>query len=124
MRYLLIAGAIAAASSARADGVGIVVAAQHREDVAAALGEVVREGGAPRVVNDAVAEARTAAAEGAVPAATLARFRHVREEIDEGWRAYTQVQLEFAASRLASARMNQSMCGSTAKATKEIGCPS
>ncbi len=104
MRYLVIAGAIAAASSARADGVGIVAVAQHREDVAAALGEVVRESGAPRVVNDAVAEARTAAADGAVPATTLARFRHVREEIDEGWRAYTQVQLEFAASRLASAR--------------------
>jgi hypothetical protein len=104
MRLLVIAGAIAMASSVHAGGIGTIIAARHREDVAAALGEVVREAGASRVVSDAVAEARTADAEGAVPIATLARFKHVREEIDEGWRAYTRVQLEFAASRLASAR--------------------
>jgi len=105
MRLLVIAGAIAAsATAAHAGGVGVIVAGPHRGDVAAALADVAREAGAARVVVDAVADARAAAADGAVPVATLARFRHVREEIDEGWRAYTQVQLEFAASRLASAR--------------------
>jgi PEGA domain len=105
MRALVIAGAIAMLAPASfADGIGIVAAAQHRDEVAAALGDVVREAGAARVVNDAVGEARSAASEGAVPIATLARFKHVREMIDEGWRAYTQVQLEFAASRLAAAR--------------------
>lgn len=105
MRALLIAGAIAAsAAAARAGGVGVIAAGAHRGDVAAALADVAREAGAARVVVDAVADARAAAAEGAVPVASLARFAHVREMIAEGWRAYTQVQLEFAASRLASAR--------------------
>ena len=103
----MIAGAIAIASSAQAEGIGVVAATaapDQRAQVAAAIGAVVREGGVGRVVDDAVAEARDALAAGAVPVATLARFHHVREEIDEGWRAYTRVQLDFAASRLAAAR--------------------
>jgi PEGA domain len=104
MRVLVIAGAIALALPAHADGIGVIAAASHRDEVAAALGDVLREAGATRVIKDAVGDARNAASEGAVPAATLAQFRHVREMIDEGWRAYTQVQLEFAASRLAAAR--------------------
>jgi hypothetical protein len=39
-----------------------------------------------------------------VPIATLEQFRHVREQIDEAWRAYLRVQLDFAQSRLAAAR--------------------
>ncbi len=104
MRALVIAGVIAVAGSANADGIGVIAAASHRDEVAAALGDVVREAGAARVIKDAVGEARIAASEGAVPVATLAQFKHVHEMIDEGWRAYTQVQLDFAASRLAAAR--------------------
>ncbi|HEX4456030.1 MAG TPA: PEGA domain-containing protein [Kofleriaceae bacterium] len=104
MRALVIAGVIAVAGSANADGIGVIAAASHRGEVAAALGDVLREAGTARVIKDAVGDARLAASEGAVPVATLAQFKHVREMIDEGWRAYTQVQLDFAASRLAAAR--------------------
>ncbi|MGH2897113.1 MAG: PEGA domain-containing protein, partial [Solirubrobacteraceae bacterium] len=41
---------------------------------------------------------------GAVPMATLVRFRRVREMVDEGWRAYLRVQIDFAHNRLAAAR--------------------
>src|SRR6185369_12018928 len=63
----------------------------------------VREGG-PRRVIDALAEARAALAGGAVPIATLARFRRVRELVAEGWSAYLHVQVAYAAERLAAAR--------------------
>ena len=56
------------------------------------------------VVEDAIAQARAAVAAGAVSVETLQRFRRVREQIDEGWRAYSRVQFDFAQSRLASAR--------------------
>jgi hypothetical protein len=107
MRLLPIAGAIAlfAATPARADGVGVVGvsvtstdAATVRKAVAAAVGP------GRRVVDDAVTEARGNIMAGAVPAASLERFRRVREQIDEAWRAYLRVQVDFAASRLAAAR--------------------
>jgi hypothetical protein len=57
-----------------------------------------------RFVDDAVAVARAAIAAGAVPIDVMARFHHVRDQIDQGWKAYKLVDLTFAASRLASAR--------------------
>lgn len=106
MRLLPIAGAIALATTpARADGVGVVGvsvtssdAGSVRKAVAAAIG------GGRRVVDDAVTEARGNVMAGAVSTATLERFRRVREQIDEAWRAYLRVQVDFAASRLAAAR--------------------
>jgi hypothetical protein len=106
MRLLPIAGAIAlAATPARADGVGVVGvsvtstdAGTVRKAVAAAIGP------GRRVVDDAVTEARGNIMAGAVPTTTLERFRRVREQIDQAWRAYLRVQVDFAASRLAAAR--------------------
>jgi hypothetical protein len=107
VRCLLIACAIAIAVShaAHADGVGVIAAGAGREDraaVAAALVEAI--GARGRVVGDAVGEARAQLAAGAVPSATLAQFRRVREMIDDGWRAYLRVQIDFAQNRLAAAR--------------------
>jgi hypothetical protein len=96
---------IAAARPVRAEGVGVIAAGAGGDDraaVAAAMVEVLR--GRGRVVGDAIGEARTQLAAGAVPIATLERFRRVREMIDEGWRAYLRVQIDFAQSRLAAAR--------------------
>ena len=107
MRCLPIAVAIAIAVShaAYADGVGVIAAGAGRDDRAAVAAAVVEAVGARgRVVGDAVGEARAQLAAGAVPSATLARFRRVREMIDDGWRAYLRVQIDFAQSRLAAAR--------------------
>ena len=107
MKRLVIAGALALAGvhGARAEGVGVIAAGAGRADRAAVAAAVVEAIGARgRVVGDAVGEARAQLAAGAVPSATLARFRHVREMIDEGWRAYLRVQIDFAQSRLAAAR--------------------
>lgn len=102
VRQLSIACAIAIAlcRPARADGVGVVAVGQPdaARAVAAALGERAR------VVDDAIGEARSAVMAGAVPLATLERFRRVREQIDDAWRAFLRVQVELAASRLATAR--------------------
>ena len=98
MRVMAVTCAIAIASrTAAADRIG-VVALPGRAGVASAMG--VAAGALP----DALGEARAAIAAGAVPVATLEQFRHVREQIDEGWRAYLRVQLDFAQSRLAAAR--------------------
>lgn len=100
MRLLPIAGAIAlAATPARADGVGVIGdSGSARGAIASAIGP------GKRVVDDAAAEALNNLSAGAVPAASLERFRRVREQIDEGWRAFLRVQVDFAASRLAAAR--------------------
>lgn len=91
-------------SPAHAEGIGVIAVgeAADRTAVATALAEVI--GARTRVVGDAVAEARAQLAAGAVPVATLAQFRRVREMVDEGWRAYLRVQIDFAQSRLAAAR--------------------
>lgn len=107
MRQLAIACAIAIAGTlpARADGIGIVAsAATEAERASVAKAFAATLGNRPRIVLDAVAEAREAVAAGAVPIATLERFRRVREAIDEGWRAFVRVQVDLAASRLAVAR--------------------
>jgi hypothetical protein len=89
---------------ARADGSGVIAAsASDRAAVSAAMSQAMT-GRANRIVPDAIAEARGAVAAGAVPVETLARFRRVREQVDEGWRAYLRVAVEVAAQRLASAR--------------------
>ena len=105
MRVLLAACALVfAISHAAADGTGVIAAhGPERAAVAGALADAMR-GRASRIVADAVAEARAAVAAGAVPIETLAKFRVVREEIAEGWRAYLRVALENAALRLAAAR--------------------
>ncbi|HUS30582.1 MAG TPA: PEGA domain-containing protein [Kofleriaceae bacterium] len=124
MRLLSIAGAAIAAfglgawdtPAARADGTGVIAvttspeatdATAVRTSIATALVQSRTSPGAttpPRIAEDAVAEARVALAEGAIPIATLERFRRLREQIDEAWRAYLRVQVDFAASRLAAAR--------------------
>jgi hypothetical protein len=98
MRVLAVTCAIAIASRpAAADRIG-VVALPGRTGVATAMAA------AAGALPDALGEARAAIAGGAVPIATLEQFRHVREQIDEAWRAYLRVQLDFAQSRLAAAR--------------------
>jgi hypothetical protein len=105
VRALLLAGMIAIAShTAFADGAGVIAAsAVDRGAVEAAMVDAMA-GRSRRVVPDAVADARVAVAAGAVPVEALARFRRVREQVDEGWRAYLRVAVEVAAQRLASAR--------------------
>ncbi len=106
VRVLSIACAIAIAlpAHADADGVGVIAVSADRTTVATAVAAVIREARGGRAIDDAVAAARIATAGGAVPLEVLTRFRRVREQIDEGWRAYHRVQLDFAASRLAAAR--------------------
>lgn len=60
--------------------------------------------GAALSVGDGVALARAARQAGAVPAAQLAALARVIEAGAEGWRAYLQVAVPFAASRLGKAR--------------------
>jgi hypothetical protein len=99
MRVLAVTCAIAIASrTAAADRIGVVALSPQRAGVATAMAAAA--GAQP----DALGEARAAIAGGAVPVATLEQFRHVREQIDEGWRAYLRVQFDFAQSRLAAAR--------------------
>jgi hypothetical protein len=120
MPRALVAGATAAALAiaslsprAYAEGTGVIIAgpagaapgaagSDDRAALTAALVDAI--GAGRRVVADAVGEARAEFAAGAVPVATLAQFRRVRDLIDEGWRAYLQVQLDVAQSRLAAAR--------------------
>jgi hypothetical protein len=107
VKALPIAGAIviAALHGAHADGLGVIAAGapgSERAALASALVDAVGPRG--RVVGDAVGVARGELAAGAVPIATLARFRRVREMIDDGWRAFLRVQIDFAQSRLAAAR--------------------
>lgn len=56
------------------------------------------------VLGDGAALARAARAAGAVPAAQLAAMTRAIEGGAEGWRAYLQVAVPFAASRLGKAR--------------------
>lgn len=107
MRALLCACAIAIAvpRAAGADGAGVIAAAgPDRAAVAEAVARALAAAGRGRVAADAIADARAALAAGAVPAEDLARFRSVREQIDEGWRAYLRVAVENAQLRLAGAR--------------------
>ena len=105
MRVLLAAGAIAVAISrvVHADGAGVIAQGADRAAVAGAMASAMT-GRAGRIVPDAVAAARTAVAAGAVPIEALVKFRRVREQVDEGWRAYLRVAVENAALRLAAAR--------------------
>ena len=89
--------------AASADGSGVIAASADRAPVAAAMTQAMA-GRANRLIGDAVAEARAAIAAGAVRVETLAGFRRVRDQVDEGWRAYLRVAIEVAAQRLASAR--------------------
>ena len=107
MRSLAIAGAIVSAifHDAHAEGLGVITAGGARDDRAALATAMVEAIGAhERMITDAVADARAHLAAGAVPIARLAQLRRVREMIDEGWRAYLRVQIDFAQSRLAAAR--------------------
>jgi hypothetical protein len=99
MRVMAVTCAIAIASrTAAADRIGVVALSPQRAGVATAMAA------AAGALPDVLADARAALAAGAVPAATLEQFRRVREQIDEGWRAYLRVQFDFAQSRLAAAR--------------------
>ncbi|MCX5741078.1 MAG: tetratricopeptide repeat protein [Proteobacteria bacterium] len=103
---LICAAGVAGASSARAEGVGVLVLAGDRasgEALARAIGGAIGTE-RPRVTLDPIGEASAALAAGAVPIGLLPKFRAVRAQVADGWRAYLQVSIEFAASRLATAR--------------------
>jgi len=85
-------------------GSGVIVLAQRSTRAAPELAAAMHASGVVRSVPNAVAEARSAVAGGAVPVETLRRFRRVREQIDDGWRAYHAVQFDLAVTRLAAAR--------------------
>jgi len=89
-------------SAARADGAG-VIAVGDRAATSAAMTEAMA-GRSRRIVSDALGEARAAVAAGALPIAALAKFKRVRELVEEGWRAYLRVAVEVAAQRLSVAR--------------------
>jgi hypothetical protein len=93
--------AIAFASIAHADGVGVIAVGDDRARIATAMAQAIS---APRVVDDAIGQARAAIGAGAVPIATMQRFRRVRDAIDAGYKAYLHVDLEAAAQKLAAAR--------------------
>lgn len=101
MKALPIAGAIVVATLGQARGDGLGVIASGDAGLAAAAVQAI--GARGRVVPDAVAVARGELAAGAVPVATLARLRRVREAIDDGWRAYVRVQIDDAQRRLEAA---------------------
>ncbi len=103
---MLFAAAIAIAISrvAYADGAGVIAAqGADRAAVAGAMANAMA-GRAGRIVPDAVADARAAVSIGAVPVEALARFRRVREQVDDGWKAYLRVAVENAQLMLSSAR--------------------
>ena len=109
MRGLSIALTIAMtaqAAHALAGGIGLLVVAPREQQpaVAAAMTDALR--GGPRVVADALGDARLAQRTGAVAADQMFRFRRVREQTDEGWRAYHNVQNDFAIQRLVAARQD------------------
>jgi len=87
-----------------ADGAGVIAASvtDRKATAAAMVGAMTAR--ARRLVPDAVDEARSAAIAGAVPVDMLARFRRVRELVDQGWGAYLRVAADVAASRLVAAR--------------------
>ncbi len=100
---------IAIPCTARADGAGVIAVTAGRapdtdRTAAASAMALAMTGRAGRIVEDAVGEARAALAGGAVPIEVMPRFRRVRDQVDEGWRAYTRVAVEVAAQRLAAAR--------------------
>lgn len=95
---------LAISRPAGADGAGVIaVSRTDRAAVAAAMADAM-SGRAGRIVPDAVTEARGAIAAGAVPTEALTAFRKVREQIDEGWRAFQRAAVDAAASRLVAAR--------------------
>ncbi len=101
---LVIALLVVGVSTARADGAGVIaVTSGDRAATSAAMTEAMA-GRARRIVGDAVGEARAAVAAGALPVDALAKFKRVRELVDEGWRAYLRVAVEVAAQRLTTAR--------------------
>jgi hypothetical protein len=106
---VIVAASLGAIAGARvrpvyAEGAGVVVVPASR--AAAAASEVARAfASAASADPDAVVKARRARAAGAVPAQELSSFAQVARLESEGWRAYqVEVDAEFAASRLASAR--------------------
>jgi hypothetical protein len=106
VRAFPIAAVIAcAARVAVADGIGVAassVSSTSRTSVAQAMRAAIGE--QRRMVDDAVGQARGAVEAGAVAKETLVQFKRVRDLVDEGWRAYLHVELEFAQARLSVAR--------------------
>ncbi len=96
--------AIGFRATAHADGAGVIaVTAGDRNAAAAAMVDAMA-GRSRRIVPDALGEARTAIAAGAIPVNALVKFKRVRDLVEEGWRAYLRVAVEVAAQRLATAR--------------------
>jgi len=99
--------ALVGGARAHADvGVAVVDAPRApspRATVEAALVNAATASGAA-VIPDPARAARDNLRAGAVPREELERLRRVRELTDEGWRAYLQVSVDFAAARLGRAR--------------------
>ena len=94
-------------STTRADGAGVIAVTAGDRASAATTSSAMTDamaGRSRRIVGDAVGEARAAVAAGALPVDALARFKRVRELVDEGWRAYLRVAVAVAAQRLTTAR--------------------
>jgi hypothetical protein len=105
---LIVAAIIVPGPGSAAADVGVVVieareAPSGAAEVAGALAAAIEAGGEVAVRRPAD-EARAALAGGAVPAGELVGFTRVAELVEEGWRAYLEVQTEFAVSRLGEAR--------------------
>jgi len=100
---VVIAACAALPGPARADSGLVVVPARASPASERAVGDALAAalGGARR---RPLEDARAARAVGAVRGEALAGFVRVRELIDEGWRAYQQVQTEVAVARLGEAR--------------------
>jgi hypothetical protein len=97
--------AAAPAAPRRRLAIVVVPAAGASEPPAALVrAAAALDGEGVSVIGDGVAAARAARAAGAVPAARLAAMTRAIEGGAEGWRAYLQVAVPFAASRLGKAR--------------------
>jgi hypothetical protein len=99
-----IVAAILAPQVAFADGAGVIAVSRTDKAAVATAMTQAMTGRSSRVVEDAVADARSAIAAGAVPVETLRAFKRVRDEIDLGWRAYLRVAVEQSRDALVGAR--------------------
>jgi hypothetical protein len=101
---VIAASVIPSSGVARADGSGVIATSNaDRGRVGQAMAAAMT-GRARRVAADAVTDARTAVAAGAVPVDQIAQFKRVKNLVDEGWGAYLRVAVEVAALKLANAR--------------------
>ena len=104
---LIVAAILFPGGSASADVGVAVIEAREAPAGAAELVDAVAaaiEAGGDVAVRRPGEEAQAALDAGAVPASQLAAFSRVAELVEQGWRAYLEVQTEYAVARLGEAR--------------------